>query len=192
MKLSKWTKKQGITYQTGWNLFKAGKIKNAYQLESGTIIVQDDIPINTKIKTVVYARVSSSENKNNLTTQAERIVAFCNANGWQVDSVVKEIGSGLNDKRKKLQKIIESEEFNRIVVEHKDRFCRFGINYIQCLLKQQGRELIIINNMSNDKEDLMQDFVSIITSFVARLYGFRLSKRKTESIIKKLANEDQQ
>jgi len=50
----------------------------------------------------------------------------------------------------------------------------------------QGRELEIVNKQDNDRDDLMQDFVSIITSFTARLYGLRRSKRKTEQIIKEL------
>lgn len=185
MKLSNWAKTEGISYQTAWNMFKAGKLANAYQLPTGTIIIKEDIN-NTTIKTVVYARVSSSENKKNLEKQAERLVDYCNANGWGVDKVVKEIGSGLNDNRKKLEKILLDESYNRIVVEHKDRFSRFGLNYIKLLLEQKNRELVIVNKTSNNKDDLMQDFVSIITSFTARLYGLRRSKRKTEKIIKEL------
>lgn len=81
MKLSKWAKEQGIGYQTAWNMYKAGQLTNAYQLPTGTIIVKEKSN-NNKIKTVVYARVSSSENKKNLDSQAERLVAYCNANGW--------------------------------------------------------------------------------------------------------------
>jgi len=188
MKLSVWAKKQGIGYRTAWNMFKAGKLENAYRLPSGAIIIKEE-SINTVIKTVVYARVSSSENKKNLDSQSERLVNFCNANGWKVESIVKEVGSGLNDNRKKLEKILLDPTLNRIVVEHKDRFSRFGLNYIELLLKQQNRELIIVNPISNDRDDLMQDFVSIITSFTARLYGQRRTKRKTETLIKELESE---
>ncbi len=185
MKLSKWAKKQGISYRTAWRYFKDGNIKGAYQMESGTIIVPSE-NCSRKDKYVVYARVSSSENKDNLEKQAARLVAFCNANGWIVSKVVKEVGSGLNDNRKKLMRIIEDRSFTKIVVEHKDRFSRFGLNYINALLEMDGRELIIINEAESDQDDLMQDFVSIITSFTARLYGLRRSKRKTEQIIKQL------
>lgn len=188
MKLNDWAKKQGITYQTAWNMFKAGKLTNAYQLPTGTIIIKDEAkPL--LLKTVVYARVSSSENKSNLDRQAERLVSYCNANGWQVAEVVKEIGSGLNDNRKKLHNILLDASISRIVVEHKDRFSRFGLSYIKLLLEQQGRELLIVNNIADDKDDLMQDFVSIITSFTARLYGLRITKRKTEQLIKSLEED---
>ena len=72
------------------------------------------------------------------------------------------------------------------MVEHKDRLARFGTNYISLLLKKQGKTLEIINHVAEETEDLMQDFVAIITSFTARLYGLRRSKRKTEVIIKHL------
>ena len=188
MKLSDWAKKQGITYKTAWRLFKSGKIEGAYQLGSGTIIVPNGSK-RKKEKYVVYARVSSSENKKNLDSQAERLVKFCTANGWKVESVIKEIGSGLNDNRKKLMKLIKDRTVTKIVVEHKDRFSRFSLNYINALLELDEREIVIVNGVENDQEDLMQDFVSIITSFTARLYGLRRSKRKTEKIIKELQED---
>ena len=77
-----------------------------------------------------------------------------------------------------------------IVVEHKDRLTRFGFNYIEQLLKMQGRRIEVINMAENGKEDLVQDFVTlcVVTSFCARLYGQRRSKRKTERLIAELTN----
>lgn len=186
MKLSQWAKQQGIGYQAAWNQYKKGKIKGAYQLETGTIIVPNDINLSIKQKVVVYARVSSSENKSNLDSQATRLVSYCNARGWSVDRVVKEIGSGLNDKRKKLHGILVDKSVTKIVVEHKDRLAIFGLHYLSALLALDSREIIIVNSVHNDEEDIMQDFISIITSFTARLYGNRRSKRKTEKIIAEL------
>lgn len=190
MKLSKWSKKLGISYQTAWNLYKQGKVPGAYQLLSGTIIVPDETINNQKPEYVVtYSRVSSAENKSNLERQSKRLVDFCNANGWQVYQEIKEIGSGLNDNRPKLIKILESGKPSKLVVEHKDRLTRFGFRFIEIVCKKICCEIIIVNNIENDRDDLMQDFVSIITSFCARLYGLRRSKRKTEQIIKDLEND---
>jgi predicted site-specific integrase-resolvase len=75
-----------------------------------------------------------------------------------------------------------------IVVEHKDRLTRFGYNYLEQLLKMQDRRIEVINLAENGKEDLVQDFVSIVTSFCARLYGQRRSKRKTERLIAELSH----
>jgi predicted site-specific integrase-resolvase len=101
--------------------------------------------------------------------------------------VVTEIGSGLNDKRVKLESLLLDNSINLIVVEHKDRLVRFGLNYIQKLLEFNGRKIEIINTNNNDRDDLMQDFVSIITSVTARLYGQGRSKRNTEKLIKELS-----
>jgi predicted site-specific integrase-resolvase len=100
--------------------------------------------------------------------------------------VVKEIGSGVNDTRPKLLKLLNDPSVTLIVVEHKERLTRFGFHYIEQLLKMQKRRIEVINQAENGKEDLVQDFVSIVTSFCARPYGQRRSKRKTERIIAEL------
>lgn len=137
-----------------------------------------------------YARVSLSENKKNLETQAERLISYCNAKGYQVQRVIKECASGLNDKRPKLMQLFNDKQITRIVIEHHDRLTRFGFSYIQEWMKERECEIEVINNVAGDKEDLMKDFVSLVTSFTARLYGLRRSKRKTEELIKSLENEN--
>ncbi len=92
----------------------------------------------------------------------------------------------MNDSRKQLLKLLTDEGYSKIVVEHRDRLTRFGFNYIDTLRRQHGKCIEVVNEASNDRDDLMQDFVSIITSFCARLYGLRLSRRKTEKIIAEL------
>jgi putative resolvase len=186
MKLSVYAKKLGVNYRTAWNLYNNNnQIEGAYQLPTGTVIVPDLKQLK-KENTVVYARVSSSENKTNLISQSKRVQDFCTAKGWQVNGVVEECASGLNDKRPKLMKLLIDKNVTRIVVEHKDRLTRFGFNYIQELW---DGELIVINEVKEDEKDLMQDFVSIITCFTARLYGQRRTKRKTEQLIKELAKD---
>lgn len=93
----------------------------------------------------------------------------------------------MNDKRPKLEKLLLDDTISKIVVEHGDRFSRFGRNYIIKLLQMQGRKVEIINESEDNKSDLMDDFVAIITSFCARLYGLRRNKRRTEKIIKELS-----
>ncbi len=111
------------------------------------------------------------------------------AKGYKISRVVEEVGSGLNDNRKKLLSVLTDDKFSILLVEHKDRLTRFGGNYIQLLLTQSGRELEIVNEASNDKDDLMTDFAAVITSFCSRLYGLRRAKRKTEKIIASLEND---
>lgn len=193
MKLNQYAKKIGVTYRTAWNHYKQGRINNAYQLPSGTIIVPDETIHQNKTqnnvkKVCIYARVSSSQNKNNLNSQAERLEKYCIANGWQITKIVKEIASGLNDKRTQLKNIINQiDEYDYIVIEHKDRLTRIGFNYFEMF---NPNKFHVVNNTKDTTEDLMQDLVSIITSFCARLYGQRRGKRKTETIIKELQNND--
>ena len=112
---------------------------------------------------------------------------FCAANGWIVNQVVKECASGLNDYRPKLSKIFTDRKATRIVVEHKDRLTRFGFNYIKLLYPECD---IIVINESESKQDLIEDFISIITSVCARIYGKPRTQRKTEKIIQTLREDE--
>lgn len=183
MKLSTYAKQLGISYSTAWRMWKRGEIAG-YQLASGTVIVNQPEQENPIIRKVaIYARVSNSENKKNLDTQAERLVAWCTIQGWSVVQVVKECGSGVNDQRPRFLALLADPSITHIVVEHTDRASRFGVAYIQTLLAVQKRELVVVNSAHTAEEDLMSDLVSIITSFVARLYGRRRAKRKTDQVL---------
>ncbi|MDM8549592.1 IS607 family transposase [Desulfobacterales bacterium HSG2] len=186
MKLSQWAKKQGISYQTAWNLFKKKMIPKAYQLPTGTIIIPDEEVKSEHV--VCYARVS--QDKENLETQADRLVSYCNAKGYMVRQVVKECASGLDDKRPEFAKLLNDSRITKIVAEHQDRLTRFGFNYLKILLKNQSCEIEITNGTSDDREDLMRDFVSVVTSFCSRLYGPERCERKTEKIIRELSEND--
>jgi len=190
-KLRDYAKENSVTYQTAYNHFKAGLISGAYQLKTGTIVIPDYHNYND-IKqdyVVTYARVSSSKNKDNLKTQSKRLIDFCNARGWQTNENITETGLGINENRQKLSKILKQGKATKLVIEHKDRLTRFGFEYIKELCNKFSCEIIIVNNTEGEKEDLMQDFVSIITSFCAKIYGQRRSTRKIEQIIKELNNE---
>lgn len=186
--LNQYCKEHGIRYRAAWNRFNLGKIPGAHKDEFGRILLPDDASREPYV--VCYARVSSSENRKNLDSQAERLVAYANAKGYRVQETVKECGSGLNDTRKGLMRVLSNPVVTRIIVEHKDRLTRFGYAYLHQWMQMRGCTIEIINEAANDRADLMQDFVSLVTCFTARLYGLRRSKRKTETIIKELSNRD--
>ncbi len=188
MKLSVYAKKLGVTYHTVWRLWKSGKL-DAYALPTGTVIVRDEKTFELPNKVCIYARVSSSENKSNLDAQSKRLQEYAIAKGYQIYTVIKEIGSGVNDSRKQLLKILKDKEYRILLIEHKDRLTRFGFNFLLLLAEEQGKTIEVVNASLDDRSDLMQDFISIITSFCARLYGLRRSKRNTEKLIKELQNE---
>ena len=125
MKLSEYAKKHNIQYRAAWNRFKAGKIPNAKMID-GHVVIEEESPFNTK-NVIIYARVSSSENKTNLEAQAERLCQYATAKGYTIVKVVKEVGSGVNDNRKQLQALLSSDEdWAIVIVEHKDRLTRVG------------------------------------------------------------------
>lgn len=99
------------------------------------------------------------------------------------------MGSGVNDTRKQWLNLLQDKKINLIVIEHKDRFTRFGFSAMELLLENENRKIEVINETEDGKEDLMQDFISIITSFCARIYGLSRSKEKLKKIIKELKDE---
>jgi len=190
-KLREYAKEHNVTYQTAYNHYKRGLISGAYQLPTGTVVIPDNSKqeFNKTEYVVTYSRVSSSENKDNLIKQSNRVIDYCNAKGWKTQENIVEIGSGINDNRKKLIQILHEGKATKLVVEHKDRLTRFGFNFIKETCNKFNCEIIIINEVESEKEDIIQDFVSIITSFCAKIYGKRRSKRKTEQLISELKNE---
>jgi predicted site-specific integrase-resolvase len=128
-------------------------------------------------------RVSSAENTSNLDAQAERLAHYATARGWKVVSVTKEVGSGVNDHRKKLARLLTDASWNILVVEHKDRLTRFGFNYLDTVLPLMKKRIEVVNRADDEKTDLMQDLVAVIYAFSARMYGLRRSRRNTEKIV---------
>jgi len=188
MKLSEYARRNNITYRTAQRHWYNGLLSGK-QLATGTIVIFEDdkeVVKNKILQVATYARVSSSQNKDNLDKQQSRLIDYANAKGYKTLFNIKEIGSGLNDARPKLIELLSNKKIDIILVEHKDRLTRFGFKYIEILMEIQGRKIEVINNLDDDKDDLIQDFISVITSFCARIYGQRRSKRSTEKLIKEL------
>lgn len=181
MKLSQYAKKVGVTYKTAYRWYRAGTL-DAYQTATGIIIVrdkQDEKPVTGRI--ALYARVSSADQKVDLERQLHRLRDYAAGKGYQVAKEVTELASGLNDQRPKLTKLLTDTSIGTIIIEHRDRLTRFGFHYIEHLLESQGRHLEVIFPTDTDN-DLVDDFVSVITSMAARIYGRRQSKRHAEQI----------
>ena len=197
IKISEYAKLMSLNTRTVYRYYHNGKIDGYQDKETGTIFISNPFKNNelnvSQNRVVLYARVSSSENKSNLDSQLERLRLFACAKGYQIVKEIKEVGSGLDDNRPKLNELLEKDlnSFNILLVEHKDRLTRFGFNYIDILLKTHNKKLEVINLADNDKEDLIQDFTSVITSFCARIYGQNRSKLKTKQFIKEL-NDSQE
>jgi predicted site-specific integrase-resolvase len=100
----------------------------------------------------------------------------------RVDRVVTEVGSALNGKRKKFLALLRDPSVAVIVVEHRDRFARFAVEYIEAALSAQGRRLIVVDAAELD-DDLVRDMTEILTSFCARLYGKRAAANRARRMM---------
>lgn len=133
-------------------------------------------------KIVIYTRVSTSNQKDDLKNQVEFLRQYANAKGIIVDEVIEEYGSGLNYNRKKWNRLIENcmiNEISTILITHKDRFIRFGYDWFESFLAKFNVEIIVVNNESlSPQEELVQDIISILHIFSCRIYGLRKYKKK--------------
>ena len=145
--------------------------------------------------TVIYARVSTRNQKDDLQNQVEFLKQFCNAKGIIVNQCIEDFGSGLNYNRKKWNKLLDEVMENKIktiVISNKDRFIRFGYDWFEKFCEKFNTKIIIVNNETlSPNEELVQDIISILHVFSCRLYGFRKYKnqiKEDEEIAKELQN----
>jgi putative resolvase len=190
IKLKQWAEENALSYQSAVKHFHKGLIDGSFKDPvTGSIYVTITPTIEKQDRGVaLYSRVSSSQNKDNLERQSERLVNYAIARGYRITHNVSEIASGMNDSRPKLSKLLE-QEWDILVVEHKDRLTRFGFPYLEKIAQLKNARIEVIN-VPEDKDDLMNDLVAVITSFCARLYGQRRSKRLTEKITQDLQDEN--
>ncbi|MBD2517103.1 IS607 family transposase [Nostoc sp. FACHB-973] len=133
--------------------------------------------------TINYARVSSHDQKEDLTRQIQVLEAFSSANGWQFETI-SDLGSGLNYQKKGLQKLLKrimQGDVGRLVLTHKDRLLRFGSELVFSMCEEFETEVVIINKSSDEvsfEQELVTDMIELITVFSARLYGSRSRKNK--------------
>ena len=148
-------------------------------------------------QTVIYARVSTRNQKEDLQNQVTFLRQFCNAKGMIVDQCIEEYGSGLNYNRKKWNRLLEEvmeQKVKTIVVTHQDRFIRFGYDWFERFCEKFHTMIVIVNNEElSPQEELVQDMISILHVFSCRLYGLRKYKnqiKRDEEIVKELQNRN--
>lgn len=188
IRLVEWARRQGVHRQTALKWVHAGTFPGPgvperspgglfFVCMPSSLRAEEDVDI----PTFLYARVSGSDQRFDLARQVERLQMFASARGLQVE-VVSEVGSGLNGKRRKLLKVLAQPGPKRIVVEHRDRLARFGVDYLEVLLVSQGGELLVVET-GEQKLDLVQDFIDVVTSMCARIYGRRAAKNRAKRAI---------
>lgn len=148
------------------------------------------IHVKTEIKkevTATYSRVSSHEQKakGDLDRQSSRLSEFCAKKKFNVEHIIKDVGSGLSDTRSgflKLTNLVINKKITRLVIEHKDRLTRFQFNFIKLMYESYGVEVMCVEkNDISEEEELVNDLMMLMASFSGKLYGKRSAKRRKEA-----------
>ena len=140
----------------------------------------DPISNDNKEICVIYARVSSQKQKmsGDLDHQSQRLSEYCAKHNLYVEHIIKDVGSGLNDKRigfNQLTNLVITGKVNKVIVEHKDRLTRFQFNFIKKIFKTFGVDIIVIDDKDeiSDIEELTRDMMSLLACFSVKYYGKR-------------------
>ena len=188
MRAKEWAALEGLHEQTVWKWCREGRMPVPVERVGGLWLVHDPKyeapPAPTAgRRTVCYARVSSSDQKNDLQRQADRLKAFAFSMGIDAPEVVTEVGSGVNDKRRTLNHLLKDPTVATIIVEHRDRLARVNVGLIESALEASGRRLIVVDDTDLD-DDLAHDVTEVLTSFCVRLYGRSEARSKVEAALK--------
>lgn len=189
----------GVTTRTLQNWDRDGKITfRRDPVSDRRFLTRDDVitllsehdllfdDTTNKRKDVIYARVSSHDQKKH--GDLDRQVQFLIDQNDDLQNVLvlSEVGSGLNDKRKKLRQLLNmvmNDEVNRVFVTYRDRLTRFGFNYLETMFNAKGVEIVIVKQKTEAmsvEQELMNDMMSLIASFLGKLYGMRSKGKRTK------------
>ncbi|MPY82300.1 MAG: IS607 family transposase [Actinophytocola sp.] len=170
MKLAEWARSDGVHSQTAYRWFGEDRMPvPARRLESGTVWVVA-APEDASGRVVLYARVCSHDQRSDLDRQVAGLTSWATANGHEVGEVVTEVGSGLNGKRPKLRRILSEASVSVVVVEHRDRLARFGVEHLEATLAAHGRTVVVADS-GETTDDLVRDMIEVLTSMCVRLCG---------------------
>ena len=185
VKIGEAAKLLGVSVQALRNWEMEGKIMPSHRTPGGQRMydLAELLGVNDlSYPTIAYARVSSSDQKEDLERQHAVLEAFCNKNGWQTE-IIRDLGSGMNYNKKGLLRLLElmvHGQMSRLVITHKDRLLRFGAEIVFRICELKGIEVVIINKgeQPSFEEELTCDVMEIMTVFCAKLYGRRSQKSK--------------
>ena len=190
MLVKEWAEREHLHPQTVWKWCRTGKMPVPVEhTPSGMWLIHDpkyETPAPSdaeQSRTVCYARVSSAGQKADLQRQADRLKAFALSMGVEAPEIVTETGSGMDDKRRKLKRLLADPTVGMIIVEHRDRLARMNAGLVESALKAQGRRIIVVDDTESD-DDLVRDMTDALTSFCARLYGRRAVKNKVQAALR--------
>ena len=191
MQVREWAKREHLSPYTVWKWCREGTMPvPVEQTPTGMWLIHDPKyeAASTTItgRTVCYARVFSSDQKSDLQRQGDRLKAFAFNMGIDAPEVVTEVGSGVDDKRRKLNQLLADPTVTTIIVEHRDRLTRMNVGLVESALEASGRRLIVVDDTERD-DDLLQDMSEVLTLFCARLYDRKSAKRRVQQALEALS-----
>lgn len=191
MNLAAWAERNRVARVTAYRWFRAGLLPVPARRVGRLILVDEPIgEASLRARTALYARVSSADQKADLDRQVARVTAWATDQQITVDVVVVEVGSAPTGHRRKFLALLRDQSVHRIVVEHRDRFCRFGSEYVRAALAARGRERVVVDTAEVD-DDLVRDTTEILTSMCARLYGKRAAQNRVKRALAAAAATDE-
>ena len=192
----------GISYSTLSRWVREGRIRavrtagGVFRIpESEVRRIAEGLPVSKEIRAIIYARVSSSDQRSDLERQVEYLTHYCSSKGYRVVDVITDVASGLKTDRKGLARLLNyvvDRQVDVVVVTYRDRLTRFGFEYLEYFFKQYGVrvEVALGEEPKDSHQELVEDLVEIVTSFAGKLYGMRSHrKKKLVEDFKKLIEE---
>lgn len=190
----------GKTIQTLRNWDRKGVLKPHHVTAGGTRYYSQEqlnhflglkAKNDTTKKIIGYCRVNSHKQKDDLERQIDNVKTYMYAKGYQFE-IIQDIGSGIDYNKKGLNQLIDmitNSEVEKIVVLYKDRLVRFGYELIENLCKKYGTTIEIIDNTEKmEEQELVEDFIQIVSVFSCRLQGKRVNRAK--KMMKELLEDD--
>ena len=180
----------GISYSTLARWVREGRIRairtagGKYRVpESEVRRIAEGLPISKEVRAIIYARVSSIDQKSDLERQIEYLTQYCSSKGYKIIDIVTDVASGLKTDRNGLLKLFNNvinRQVDVVVVTYRDRLTRFGYEYLEYFFKQYGvrTEVVFGEEPKDAYQELVEDLIEIVTSFAGRLYGMRSHKKK--------------
>jgi len=179
----------GVSYSTLRRWIKEGRIRAVQTIGGKYRIPESEVrrllsgAVGGEARAVIYARVSSSDQRSDLERQVQYLTQYCTAKGYRVVDVLSDTASGLNTERRGLLKLfnyVVNRQVDVVVVTYRDRLTRFGFEYLEYFFKQYGVriEAVLGEEPRDAYQELVKDLIAIVTSFAGKLYGLRSHKKK--------------
>lgn len=188
MRVKEWALREGLNPQTVWCWCRTGRMPVPFERTStGVVLIHDPkyenvAPVDGTGRVVCYARVSVSDARGDLGRQADRLKAFALSMGFDRVETVVETGSGLDGRRRRINRVLADPDVRTLIVEHRDRLGWVNAELVESALKAQGRRLIVVDD-TEPADGLERDMSGLLTRFCSILYGRRGARERARRML---------